>query len=96
MIQDDSRIEIRGLVVNIEYFFWGDEKKLMEKRFSIIYSQKWFQVVILIGFGLCLILFFFNLNRWNLWNPDEPSYAEVAREMVMEGNWILMHNNGGL
>ncbi len=64
----------------------------MEKHFSKIYPQKWAQITILIGF--CLILFFFNLNRWDLWNPDEPRYAQVAREMVNGGDWILMHYNG--
>ena len=64
----------------------------MEKQFSNIYPQKWAQIIILIGF--CLILFFFNLSRWDLWNPDEPRYAQVAKEMVTRGDWILMHNNG--
>lgn len=50
------------------------------------------QFPILIGF--CLILLFSNLNCWDLWNPDEPRYAQVAREMVNGGDWILMHYNG--
>jgi 4-amino-4-deoxy-L-arabinose transferase-like glycosyltransferase len=64
----------------------------MDQRFSKMSPQKWVQIAILIGF--CLILFFFNLNRWDLWNPDEPRYAQVAREMVNGGDWILMHYNG--
>ena len=64
----------------------------MKKPFSKIYPQKWAQIAILTGF--CLILFFFNLNRWDLWNSDEPRYAQVAREMVNGGDWILMHYNG--
>jgi 4-amino-4-deoxy-L-arabinose transferase-like glycosyltransferase len=64
----------------------------MEKRFSNIYPQKWVQGAVLIAF--CLMLFFFNLNRWDLWNPDEPRYAQVTREMVNGGDWILMHYNG--
>jgi 4-amino-4-deoxy-L-arabinose transferase-like glycosyltransferase len=31
---------------------------------------------------------------WDLWNPDEPRYAQVAKEMVERGDWILMHVNG--
>jgi len=66
----------------------------VEKRFSEIYPQKWVQGAVLIAF--CLILFFFNLNRWDLWSPDEPRYAQVTREMVNGGDWILMHNNGSV
>jgi len=66
----------------------------MEKRFSKIYSQTWAQILLLVGF--CFFLFFFNLNQWDLWNPDEPRYAQVAREMVNGGDWILMHYNGSL
>jgi 4-amino-4-deoxy-L-arabinose transferase-like glycosyltransferase len=64
----------------------------MGKSFSKIYPQKWVQIAILVGF--CIILYFPNLGRWDLWNPDEPRYAEVAREMVNRGDWILMHYNG--
>jgi len=64
----------------------------MEKQFSKIYPQKWVQVAILIGF--CIVLYFFNIGRWDLWNPDEPRYAQVAREMVQRGDWVLMHYNG--
>jgi len=64
----------------------------MERRFSDIYPQKWVQLILLAGF--CLVLFFFNLGRWDLWNPDEPRYAQVAREMLQGGDWILMHFNG--
>jgi hypothetical protein len=34
------------------------------------------------------------VGRWDLWNPDEPRYAQVAKEMVERGDWILMHVNG--
>ncbi len=64
----------------------------MEKRFSRIYPQEWVQIALLIGF--CVALYFLNLGRWDLWNPDEPRYAQVAREMVQGGDWILMHSNG--
>ncbi len=50
------------------------------------------QIAILIGF--CLVLYFVNLNQWDLWNPDEPRYGQVSREIVNGGDWILMHNNG--
>jgi len=52
------------------------------------------QVVLLLG--LCMVIYFVNLGQWDLWNPDEPRYAEVSREMVNGGDWILMHRNGNL
>jgi len=64
----------------------------MEGRFPSLYSEKWVKILLLVGF--CLILYFVNLGRWDLWNPDEPRYAQVAREMVQRGDWILMHVNG--
>jgi 4-amino-4-deoxy-L-arabinose transferase-like glycosyltransferase len=64
----------------------------MEKWLSKVYPQKWVQIAILIGF--CIVLYFLNLGRWDLWNPDEPRYAQVAREMVNGGDWVLMHYNG--
>jgi 4-amino-4-deoxy-L-arabinose transferase-like glycosyltransferase len=56
--------------------------------------QPWAQVALLVG--LCFVLYFVNLGQWDLWNPDEPRYAEVSREMVNRGDWILMHRNGDL
>jgi len=64
----------------------------MERFTSKFYPQKWVQITILIVF--CLVLYFFNLGRWDLWSPDEPRYAQVAKEMVNGGDWILMHYNG--
>jgi 4-amino-4-deoxy-L-arabinose transferase-like glycosyltransferase len=50
------------------------------------------QVFILLVF--CSLLFILGVGRWDLWNPDEPRYAQVAREMVDGGDWVLMHVNG--
>lgn len=61
-------------------------------RFSGIYPQKWGQLLVL--FAVCVVLFVVNLGQWDLWNPDEPRYAQVSREMVQGGDWILMHLNG--
>lgn len=46
--------------------------------------------------AFCVPLFFLNLGGWDLWNPDEPRYAEVAREMMLRGDWFIPHLNGEL
>jgi 4-amino-4-deoxy-L-arabinose transferase-like glycosyltransferase len=66
----------------------------MDQRFSKMTPQPWAQVALLLG--LCFIVYFVNLGQWDLWNPDEPRYAQVSREMVNGGDWILMHRNGAL
>jgi len=65
---------------------------LIKKQIYHTYPQKWAQIVVLLGF--CFLLYFLNLGQWDLWNPDEPRYAQVAREMINGGDWILMHFNG--
>lgn len=38
----------------------------------------------------------FGLNVWgyDLWAPDEPRFAQVAREILQTGDWIVMYVNG--
>src|SRR4030042_4563602 len=64
----------------------------MEGKVSKVYARKWVQILLLLG--VCFALYFFNLDRWDLWNPDEPRYGAVAKEMVRGGEWILLHLNG--
>lgn len=66
--------------------------KLSENILKNNSSQFWPLFLIIIVF--CFFIFIFGIGRWDLWNPDEPRYAEVAREMVERGDWILMHLNG--
>ncbi len=65
---------------------------MLRKGFPKVYCQPWIQICLLIG--VCFLLYFSNLGRWDLWNPDEPRYAQVAKEMVEGGDWVLMHYNG--
>jgi len=42
----------------------------------------------------CYFLFFFKMGARDLWSPDEPRYAQVAREMLETGDWVVPHLNG--
>jgi len=48
----------------------------------------------LVFFAVAAVIFFSNLGGWDLWNPDEPRYAQVAREMIETGSYALPHING--
>jgi hypothetical protein len=43
---------------------------------------------------LAAVLYLPSVWLRDAWNPDEPRYAEVAREMVSRGDYILPHLNG--
>ena len=45
-------------------------------------------------FLLGLFLFLFYTWAMPLIDPDEPRYASTARDMVLNGNWIVPHFNG--
>ena len=40
------------------------------------------------------VLFLWWLGGHDLWAPDEPYFAEGAREMVVDGRWAVPHVNG--
>jgi 4-amino-4-deoxy-L-arabinose transferase-like glycosyltransferase len=40
------------------------------------------------------LLFVWNIWGYDLWAPDEHFFGEGAREMVVEGRWIVPHVNG--
>jgi len=62
----------------------------LKDRLSL--TQPWLQILTLIVF--CSFLFLLGVGRWDLWNPDEPRYAQVAKEMANGGDWVLMQANG--
>ncbi len=43
---------------------------------------------------LAAILFGCNIWGYDLWAPDEPFFGEGAREMIVDGEWIVPHVNG--
>jgi 4-amino-4-deoxy-L-arabinose transferase-like glycosyltransferase len=51
-------------------------------------------VICLVIFGG--ILFFSYLGGWDLWNPDEPRYAQVAKEMLQGEGWLIPHLNSAV
>ena len=39
-------------------------------------------------------LFALDTSQHDLWPPDEPRYAQVAREMLESGDWLVLRVNG--
>ena len=51
--------------------------------------------LVLLGLAAAL-LFLPALGAHDLWNPDEARYAEVAREMIAGGDFLVPHLNGAI
>ncbi len=52
----------------------------------------WVERLLLVA--LACLLFLPGIGARDLWNPDEPRYAEVAREMGESGSWFVPRLNG--
>lgn len=44
--------------------------------------------------SLAAVLFILNLGGYDLWPPDEPRFAQVAREMLQSGDYLVPRING--
>ena len=42
----------------------------------------------------CLVLFSFQIGNHDFWDPDEPRYAGVTRNILENDEWIRLTDNG--
>jgi hypothetical protein len=49
---------------------------------------------VLIIFCICLFIFFYKLGDRPLWEYDEAKHAQVAKEMLLRGDWVTPTFNG--
>ena len=75
---------------NVESSTRNSAKDMPQSKENI-FSRDWFLLFILII--LCIYLFVFKLGASTLWNFDEPTIGEVAKEMIKLGDWITPHFN---
>ena len=64
----------------------------LKKRFD---SDDYYKVLSLL-FIMAVILIFMGIGLRSPWPADEPRFAEVAREMVVSGNWFFPIRGGEL
>ncbi len=64
----------------------------LRSQTKITSGQQWFDIAAISL--LCLCLFCYLLGAYPLINPDEARYSEIAREMLLSGNYITPTLNG--
>mgnify|MGYP005833914803 CR=1 FL=1 len=67
------------------------EKLYLKRACSPRGATKILNIFLLLAMGA--VILFINAGGWDLWNPDEPRYAQVAREMMQTGNYLVPHIN---
>jgi len=51
------------------------------------------RILVVVAFTLFLSVFFFGLGKAQLFEPDEGRNAEIAREILVTGDWVTPHND---
>ncbi|MBN1881665.1 MAG: glycosyltransferase family 39 protein [Deltaproteobacteria bacterium] len=56
-------------------------------------EKRWYFYILILAL-LCTALYFPGLGVRDLWNPNEPNFAEAAREMMASGDYTVPTRNG--
>ncbi len=64
-------------------------------KFEELGSGKWKHQLAAL-FLLGIVFFFSGLGNGKLWDQDETTYAQVAREMIQTGDWVVPRYDGEL
>jgi 4-amino-4-deoxy-L-arabinose transferase-like glycosyltransferase len=79
-----------------QYRIWRDAAERLSGSIQQARSSQGFsgKALLLVLCGLALFIFLWRLGAASLEDWDEAIYAQVAREMVQNGDWITLHWGG--
>ena len=60
-------------------------------RLSPLYARITYILVLSL---LCIVLFFFRLGSYSLWDRDEGLHASTSKDMILNNDWITPEYNG--